>query len=75
LVVPGLEAGNMLFKQLQYLANSEAAGVVVGASVPVVLTSRADSANPHGVYGGGLSSSPRRIGASPVKDAVFAVTR
>jgi phosphate acetyltransferase len=44
LVVPGLEAGNMLFKQLQYLANSEAAGVVVGAKVPLVLTSRADSA-------------------------------
>jgi len=43
LVVPGLEAGNMLFKQLQYLAGSEAAGVVVGTKVPVVLTSRADS--------------------------------
>jgi phosphate acetyltransferase len=40
----GWRRGNMLFKQLQYLANSEAAGVVVGASVPVVLTSRADSA-------------------------------
>ena len=44
MVVPGLEAGNMLFKQLQYLANSEAAGVVVGSKVPIVLTSRADSA-------------------------------
>jgi phosphotransacetylase len=44
LVVPGLEAGNMLFKQLQYLAHSEAAGVVVGAKAPIVLTSRADNA-------------------------------
>jgi hypothetical protein len=37
--------------------------------------SRRQCADPHGVYGGGLSSSPPRIGASPVKDAVFAVTR
>jgi len=44
LVVPTLEAGNILFKQLVYLANSEAAGIVLGARVPVALTSRADSA-------------------------------
>lgn len=43
LVVPDLEAGNILAKQLIYLANSEAAGVVLGARVPIVLTSRADS--------------------------------
>jgi phosphotransacetylase len=42
LMVPNLEAGNILFKQLQYLAGALAAGVVVGARVPVVLTSRAD---------------------------------
>ena len=42
LLVPNLEAGNILFKQLQYLAGALAAGVVVGAKVPVVLTSRAD---------------------------------
>lgn len=42
LLVPDLEAGNMLSKQLQYLAGAEAAGVVVGARVPVILTSRAD---------------------------------
>jgi phosphate acetyltransferase len=42
LMVPNLEAGNILFKQLQYLAGALAAGVVVGAKVPVVLTSRAD---------------------------------
>jgi phosphotransacetylase/acyl dehydratase len=43
LVVPDLEAGNMLAKQLCYLAGAEAAGIVLGARVPIVLTSRADS--------------------------------
>jgi phosphotransacetylase len=42
LMVPNLEAGNILFKELQYLAGALAAGVVIGARVPVVLTSRAD---------------------------------
>ena len=42
LVVPDLEAGNMLAKQLTYTAGADAAGVVVGASVPIILTSRAD---------------------------------
>jgi phosphotransacetylase len=42
LLVPNLEAGNILFKELQYLAGALAAGVVVGAKVPVVLTGRAD---------------------------------
>ncbi|HYF08708.1 MAG TPA: enoyl-CoA hydratase, partial [Acetobacteraceae bacterium] len=37
------EAGNMLAKQLRYLANADGAGIVVGARVPVILTSRADS--------------------------------
>jgi phosphate acetyltransferase len=44
LVVPDLEAGNMLAKQLEYLAEAEAAGVVLGARTPIILTSRADSA-------------------------------
>jgi len=43
LVVPDLEAGNMLAKQLSYLAGAEGAGIVLGARVPIVLTSRADS--------------------------------
>ncbi len=43
LVVPDLESGNMLAKQLEYLAEALLAGVVVGASAPIVLTSRADS--------------------------------
>ena len=42
LVVPDLEAGNMLAKQLQYLAGAQSAGIVLGARVPIVLTSRAD---------------------------------
>jgi len=45
LVVPDLEAGNMLAKQLSFLAGAEAAGIVLGARVPVILTSRADSAS------------------------------
>jgi phosphotransacetylase len=44
LVVPDLEAGNMLAKQLTFLSGAEAAGVVLGARVPIVLSSRADSA-------------------------------
>jgi phosphate acetyltransferase len=43
LLVPDLEAGNMLAKQLCYLAGAEGAGIVLGARVPIVLTSRADS--------------------------------
>ncbi len=42
-VVPDLEAGNMLAKQLTYLIDADAAGIVLGARVPVILTSRADS--------------------------------
>jgi phosphate acetyltransferase len=43
LVVPDLEAGNMLAKNLSFLAHADAAGIVLGARVPIVLTSRADS--------------------------------
>jgi phosphate acetyltransferase len=43
LVVPDLEAGNMLAKSLTFLAGADAAGIVVGARVPIILTSRADS--------------------------------
>jgi phosphate acetyltransferase len=44
LLVPDLESGNMLAKQLEYLGGAELAGVVLGAKVPIVLTSRSDSA-------------------------------
>lgn len=43
LLAPDLQAGNMLAKQLQYLAGADSAGIVLGTRVPVVLTSRADS--------------------------------
>ena len=43
LVVPDLEAGNMLAKNLTFLAKADAAGIVLGARVPIILTSRADS--------------------------------
>src|SRR6476620_11849075 len=42
LLVPDLEAGNMLAKQLTFLANADSAGLVLGARVPIILTSRAD---------------------------------
>jgi phosphate acetyltransferase len=43
LVAPNLEAGNMLAKSLSFLAGADAAGIVLGARVPIILTSRADS--------------------------------
>jgi phosphate acetyltransferase len=43
LIVPDLEAGNMLAKSLSFLAGADCAGVVLGAKVPIILTSRADS--------------------------------
>lgn len=43
LVVPGIDAGNMLAKQLSYLSHAEGAGLVLGAKVPIILNSRADS--------------------------------
>ena len=45
LVVPDLESGNMLAKQLEYLAGATTCGVVLGARVPIALTSRADGAD------------------------------
>jgi len=47
LVVPDLESGNMLAKQLEYLAEAQNTGIVLGARTPLVLTSRADSALSH----------------------------
>lgn len=45
LIVPNLESGNMVAKELTFLAHAEAAGLVVGAKVPIMLTSRADDVN------------------------------
>jgi phosphate acetyltransferase/phosphate butyryltransferase len=47
LLVPDVESGNMLAKQLEYLAEALSAGIVLGARVPIVLTSRADNAQSH----------------------------
>ena len=52
LVVPDLEAGNMLAKNLIYLAKADLAGLVLGARVPIVRTSRAIRREPHGVLRG-----------------------
>jgi phosphate acetyltransferase/phosphate butyryltransferase len=43
LVVPDLESGNMLAKQLEYLGGADTAGIALGSKVPIVLTSRADA--------------------------------
>ena len=43
LVTPDLESGNMLAKSLSFLAGADAAGIVLGAKVPIILTSRADA--------------------------------
>ena len=43
LLVPDLEAGNMLVKQLGYLTEAQGAGIVLGARIPIILTSRADT--------------------------------
>ena len=43
LLLPNLEAGNMIYKQLVYMAGAECAGLVLGMKVPIILTSRSDS--------------------------------
>jgi phosphotransacetylase len=43
LIVPNIEAGNMVYKNLAFMADAQTAGLVVGARVPVILTSRADT--------------------------------
>ena len=44
LIAPNIEAGNMMYKELTFMAGAQAAGLVMGARVPVILTSRADYA-------------------------------
>jgi phosphate butyryltransferase len=64
LVVPDLEAGNMLTKQLIFLSGAEAAGIVLGARVPIILTSRADSARTR-IASCALGVLVARAGAGP----------
>jgi phosphate acetyltransferase len=44
LIAPNIEAGNMMYKELAFMAGAQVAGLVMGARVPVILTSRADTA-------------------------------
>ena len=44
LVTPDIESGNMLYKQLRFLSGAQGAGIVLGAKVPIILTSRAGDA-------------------------------
>ncbi|HTL59188.1 MAG TPA: bifunctional enoyl-CoA hydratase/phosphate acetyltransferase [Candidatus Limnocylindrales bacterium] len=69
LLVPDLEAGNMLAKQLQYLAGADAAGIVLGARVPIVLTSRADNVRTRlaSIAVMKLLAHSRRTGDKPVR--------
>jgi phosphate acetyltransferase len=69
LLVPDLEAGNMLAKQLSYLSGAEGAGIVLGARVPIVLTSRADSVRTRLASAAvmALVAHARRTGKIPVR--------
>jgi phosphotransacetylase len=66
LLAPDLEAGNILAKQLSFLANADSAGIVLGARVPIILTSRADSVRSRIASCGVamLAAHARRQGAS-----------
>ena len=59
LVVPDLEAGNMLAKSLSFLAGADAAGIVLGARVPIILTSRADTSDPAASCGRSAAADAR----------------
>ena len=60
LVVPDLEAGNMLAKNLTFLSHADAAGIVLGARVPIILTSRADNIRTrHGILRGRDAAPPQ----------------
>ena len=73
LVVPDLNAGNMLYKSFVYIGGGECAGLVLGAKVPIVLTSRADSLRGAGGVGGaggaGGSGGPADLTARARGDA------
>jgi phosphotransacetylase len=72
LLVPNIEAGNMVYKNLAFMADAQIAGLVVGARVPVVLTSRADTADARRfsaaaavLYADALARDPARILPEP----------
>ena len=72
LLVPNIEAGNMVYKNLAFMADAQTAGLVVGARVPVVLTSRADTADARRfsaaaavLYADALARDPAKILPEP----------
>src|SRR5450631_2174085 len=67
LLVPDLESGNILAKQLQYLAGAESAGIVLGARAPIALTSRADSVRSRLASAALLKLVARRLRGEPAK--------
>jgi phosphate acetyltransferase len=70
LLMPDLEAGNMVAKQLQYLAGADSAGIVLGTRVPIVLTSRSDSVRTRlastAILALVANARRNKIGASPL---------
>jgi phosphotransacetylase/acyl dehydratase len=64
LLMPDLDAGNMVAKQLQYLAGADSAGIVLGARVPIVLTSRAARESGRGAGGAGVTHDVHSRGVS-----------
>ena len=66
LVVPDMEAGNMLAKELSFLANADAAGIVLGARVPIILTSRADNVRTRMASCAVAAMYARRVAAAAV---------
>ena len=80
LVVPDLEAGNMLAKNLSFLSKADAAGIVLGARVPVILTSRADNVRTRlascavaSLLAHNRRSSRADPDVSPMRDSIFVV--
>ncbi len=59
MIMPNIEAGNIMYKALAYLGNASVAGLIMGAKVPIIMTSRADSdeAKFHSIALGSLMSS------------------
>ena len=65
LIVPNIEAGNMVYKDLVFMADAQSAGLVVGARVPVILTSRADNAEDRALRRRSRRALRKRIGERP----------
>ena len=69
LLVPNIEAGNMVYKELTFMADAQAAGLVVGARVPIILTSRADTPETTALFGRRRRALRRSPGPRPLHPA------